>query len=804
MKSFKQILSEASIRQGLPSINNMNHSQLSNLIGKGHIDLEHATEKTDGSSHLFGWDEKGFYSQYSGSGNEKMRIPQDFHERAQRRAQETGKEPNLGAARTFGHIHSVLQNNHALQDHLSRQYNQTGNEVKVKGEVFYLPDAKPSHVRGEVKFVGTSYHPGHMGKVGKYVIHSKLPENQSHDLDHFIRNLSSNDMNFDHDHIEGFRPSRIDVSDHARMLSQIDPEIMKSRKKDDRQERLAHEDKFNQIKQSISDKVDAHVKRMNLTSRWGSGSEGIVVHPTGDQPRFKITSDAFRKYRASDEAKNFKNRFIKECVRMIMEGGNIKIGEVSAAPFKIINRSQQASDIHDALSEIHDSFHAKTGDYLFGKNRVGLSKGSVFAGSTKHLMNKSIPDEEFTRHKPVVGDVDVQVRLDHKDALSNHLTPGSRFGKYTVIGMKKHGNENTAVMRHDNGEHHQFDFEGVDYHGHEPTKGSQFLHSSSWEDTRRGVKGAHHKILLNAVGLDRNKFSITHGVRSRIDPADPGEKEPEGVSRRLFGPQADPANITSFHGTIRSILRHIPKHQHREIYDKFKSGVSRVEGSDKALSILRQKLDLHDELKESTEQEHHVNMSYLGASPITHMGHHIDVIGSMGPGPKIVGLSGKSTHFTDEERESIANKQSGGAAKFKVSPSAGHVVGQAWNEVADKKGRKILHMHFGHDRKSFAERLKNSVEAGKIPELGDNKFDEVHVHYPADEERSHGMSGTKMRNAANERDIATFKRHMGPNISNNEAGKIMLKMKKGIDSGSVPLLREEIAPKSLKTFLKTK
>ena len=54
-------------------------------------------------------------------------------------------------------------------------------------------------------------------------------------------------------------------------------------------------------------------------------------------------------------------------------------------------------------------------------------------------------------------------------------------------------------MKHENGQVHQVDFEGTDYHKDEPSEFAKFSHSSHWHDTKAGIKGAHHKILLNAA-----------------------------------------------------------------------------------------------------------------------------------------------------------------------------------------------------------------------------------------------------------------------------------------------------------------
>jgi len=128
-------------------------------------------------------------------------------------------------------------------------------------------------------------------------------------------------------------------------------------------------------------------------------------------------------------------------VNLLTEGGNIKVktsdgNEVSAAPFKIKDRGKQTNDIHTALKSIHDSYHQATGAHLFGRNAKALETGSAFAGSTKHLMNGHIPDHEFKKHKSMVGDVDAQIPMEHKDALAKHLKAGDRHGPYTVVGVK--------------------------------------------------------------------------------------------------------------------------------------------------------------------------------------------------------------------------------------------------------------------------------------------------------------------------------------------------------------------------------
>ena len=817
---FTQMLTENKVRQGLPHITTMNHEQLTSLTHGGKIHLHDMTEKTDGSTHVFGHDEHGFYTQYSGSGSEKMRSHEDYVNRAKRRAEETGKPLDLGAAHTFGHIHNVLASNKALQKHLKDQYEKKKSEVKVRGEVFYRPNAKEGDHPGEVKFVGTSYRTDHMGKVGKYVIHSRLPENHEHDLEHFKKHLSSADMNFDDDKID-HEKAHVDVKQEHEELKKVDHELLKQRtSKSNKEAKEKEQAKLSDISKRISDKVDAHIKKQNLSPKWGSGSEGIVVHPSTknkNAPRFKVTSDAFRKYRESDEAKEFKKKLadrasssikeakeevhhasvipltgfspishmghahdlggtlsklpghhhigisskaetftgeeranilkrqwkdrsknlkvhvdssggsvvskafhalpttgrkvlhilvghdrksfaeglkksledgkikemnghkwdeihihhpegeerghgmsgtkmrtavangdsetfrkhlgsdfsakeadsiqnriksaidkgeiqvnrpaaqpkkkktLKEFLCLVnaslLEGGNVKIGEHQAQEIHVTpdSRKNLKDDVHEMLSSLHDSFHKEHGGHLFGKDKKALSTGSAFSGSTHHLMDSSISDAEFAKHKSKVGDLDVKIAKEHGDKLHAHLTSGKKFGKFTVIGTKRAGNDIHALLKHENGKIHQVDFEKSSYENHEPSKMDQFGRSSHWTDVKAGIKGMHHKLLVNASGGEKYKFSGIHGIKSRTDESDEWEGDPKKMTHKLFGSKADHTKLSSFHGVTELIKKHIAPEHHQAIYDKFKDGLKKIKGVDstKALEHLKKHLSLN-------------------------------------------------------------------------------------------------------------------------------------------------------------------------------------------------------------------
>lgn len=477
--------------------------------------------------------------------------------------------------------------------------------------------------------------------------------------------------------------------------------------------------------------------------------------------------------------------------QFILEGGNVKIGSVAAAPFPISekNRASVRADAHEALSALHDSFHSATGKHLFGKDKKAIKTGSAYAGSTKHLMGKEISDKEFSKHKRDVGDFDVFVPHEHKEELHNHVKAGMKLGKYTVAGRSR----SSILLKHENGQVHQFDMVGAKYENHEPSEGEQFTHSSHWGDTQQGIKGAHHKQLLNAVGLDKHKFSITHGVRSRTDETDEGQKHPKDVAAKLFGSKADHNKIHSFQGVVDLIAKHIPKEKHQAIYDKFKDSVKSNKFDNKAaLSHLKSSLNIKDAVNEAKEETHHTSVVPLvGFSPISHMGHEADIgtkLKSL-PGKKHIGISAKSDAFTPQERVGILKRQwNDDNINYHVTPSAGEVIAKAHNGLP-KTGKKVLHILVGADRKGWAEGLKSSIQAGKIKEMEGKKFDEIHVHTPDDTERTHGMSGTKMRMAAVSGNAKEFHRHLGNMFSKDEAMSLMKKTKDAITSGKIRVKR---------------
>ena len=90
----------------------------------------------------------------------------------------------------------------------------------------------------------------------------------------------------------------------------------------------------------------------------------------------------------------------------LLEGGNLVVDDVSASPIKVSgeNRQQVQGDLHGMLSSLHSHVEKTEGAHIFGKGMKALKTGSAFSGSTAHLFDKTVSDDEIGKHKSELGD----------------------------------------------------------------------------------------------------------------------------------------------------------------------------------------------------------------------------------------------------------------------------------------------------------------------------------------------------------------------------------------------------------------
>lgn len=156
----------------------------------------------------------------------------------------------------------------------------------------------------------------------------------------------------------------------------------------------------------------------------------------------------------------------------------------------------------------------------------------------------------------------------------------------------------------------------------------------------------------------------------------------------------------------------------------------------------------------------------MGGSPHTHMGHRYDLgekLASL-PGKKIVGISALPGVLPMLVRSDILARQWRGIdCQFVVVGSAGMTL-----HLARQHGTN-LNILVGHDRlKKFGEGLTRSLEQNKIKEMGGLMFKSIRLHTPDGDERTHGLSGTRMRQAIADDDYSTYIQHYGKNEADAE------------------------------------
>jgi hypothetical protein len=282
------------LRKGIIHPKDLRYEHAKNLVGNGSINGE-VTEKTDGAGFEVGHGKEGFFVRSSRS--PKIAENDTFERNAR---EKFGDDFDPTMSRHYDKIKNALAGNKNLREYLKSKHEETGEEASMKGEMFYKPFSSPAE-DGGIKFVGTSYDPSKMGKLGSFVMHSKSGGNEGHDPEH-VKNLGDENFNIDHDVVENGRVS-LPAKDLKEKLEQIDPDILTSRKKEHAEAKAKEQAKLANLNSAIEQRVRTHTD--NLQPKWGNETEGHVFHPDApDSTKFKLTSPTFKAFKAAQKQGN--------------------------------------------------------------------------------------------------------------------------------------------------------------------------------------------------------------------------------------------------------------------------------------------------------------------------------------------------------------------------------------------------------------------------------------------------------------------------------------------------------------------
>jgi hypothetical protein len=244
--------------------------------------------------------------------------------------------------------------------------------------------------------------------------------------------------------------------------------------------------------------------------------------------------------------------FNQSKLTFLNEGGNVRIttstGDTIQANKLDLNKHSR-SDIVDKLLNFFHSLNLKF-EQEYGEKiwplPLDIDSGHIFNGSSEHFFNSNIADEEFVKHKPIVGDIDVAVPSKLKEKIFEFLSSNKekRFTTHCVfLGSKQdivgEGHQTNCLVRIDDEINIQIDFEYSSYENNKPSKFAKFSHSASWSDIKQGYKGVLHKYLLQSIASSSLNMSSEEAVlftkaatfaKPRISKAFP-EK---GISFRKF------------------------------------------------------------------------------------------------------------------------------------------------------------------------------------------------------------------------------------------------------------------------------
>jgi hypothetical protein len=252
----------------------------------------------------------------------------------------------------------------------------------------------------------------------------------------------------------------------------------------------------------------------------------------------------------------------------LKEGGNVRAinretGEIVASAEKMDLRKIDRQYIIDrmlntfyALNKMFKSKH----DIPIWVDESILKSGQAFNGSSEAFFNQKISDEQFIKHKPSVGDVDLTIPHEHLPELFEMLK--GLEGQDIVKGVKYigqgkqnlgHGHQINGIFQITQGKEtvmSQVDFEGVDYDTDRtnPTPWAKFSHNSHWDDIVEGFKGVHHKYML---------MNLTRSLSTREDivvltPKSPTEPPEKVKVKRVKGKEIPTSLAFSVDRGIRS------------------------------------------------------------------------------------------------------------------------------------------------------------------------------------------------------------------------------------------------------------
>lgn len=210
------------------------------------------------------------------------------------------------------------------------------------------------------------------------------------------------------------------------------------------------------------------------------------------------------------------------------------------------SRAGFAADVKTMLPVLNSLFQEENGSALWPDLSGNIEELLIFGGSTEHVFDPQISDEEFSKYKGSFSDIDIYIPQSQGRGFKLMQTieknKGRMLGpKFKIVCTKLHPNESLANTRGTNSifqyidgkgdPYVQFDFmpQPIPVEGEEESTASslkswvRLSHSSNWRDVQQSVKGVFHKYLLQALVAAASRLDKGHIITPK-SPISPPEK----------------------------------------------------------------------------------------------------------------------------------------------------------------------------------------------------------------------------------------------------------------------------------------
>ena len=194
---------------------------------------------------------------------------------------------------------------------------------------------------------------------------------------------------------------------------------------------------------------------------------------------------------------------------LINEGGNAKTKngdeatKVNIAEMDEKTYNSYRNDIVKLVKAIAAAFNKATGEKLF-PNESAIDTYQVFSGSGNAFFKRDY--EEYTKVKPKLGDIDVQVDASKRQAIIDFLksSEGAKWNGFTYLGSMFTGDVynifKAPAKYNPQATNIQIDFEFVDFdEDGNPDEFDTYVKNSEWEDMSQGIKGLAKQIIISTL-----------------------------------------------------------------------------------------------------------------------------------------------------------------------------------------------------------------------------------------------------------------------------------------------------------------